>query len=167
LALKAKEGNCLTIKGNSKVSPTGTPARTTLKVLSSALEIRVEIIIKCNALDSKAREAIKVRTSRGTTLRPTKGLVAVRRLDKVAPWTHRPEATMHQSNLMAVSSAVSLAIMLTTAQGATSKHLRRATIRGMTKTPLLVDLHRTGLRRTRVGEESTKSQQKPCLRMPT
>jgi hypothetical protein len=53
------------------------------KVLSTALEIRVEIIIKCNALDSKARETIKVRTSRGTTLGPTKGLVVVRRLDKV------------------------------------------------------------------------------------
>ena len=56
-----------------------------LKVRSSALEIRVEIIIKYNALDSKAREIIKVRTSKGTTLRPTKGLVVVRRLDKVAP----------------------------------------------------------------------------------
>jgi hypothetical protein len=85
LALKAKEGNCLTIKGSFKVSPAGTPARTTLKVRSSALEIRVEIIIKYNALDSKAREIIKVRTSKGTTLRPTKGLVVVQRLDKVAP----------------------------------------------------------------------------------
>jgi hypothetical protein len=85
LALKAKEGNRLTTKGNSKVSIAGTPARTTLKVLSSALEIRVEIIIKCNALDNKAREAIKVRTSRGTALRPTKGLVGVHRLVMVAP----------------------------------------------------------------------------------
>jgi hypothetical protein len=56
---------------------------------------------------------------------------------------------------MAVSSAVSLAIMLTTALGATIRHLRRTTIRRMTRTPLLVDLHRTGLRRTRVEEEST------------
>jgi hypothetical protein len=56
---------------------------------------------------------------------------------------------------MVVSSLVSLAIMLTTAIGATSRHLRRATIRGMTRTPLLVDLHRTRLHRTRVEEEST------------
>jgi hypothetical protein len=85
MALKAKEGNCLTTKGNSKVSPAGTFAQTTLKVLSSALEIRVEIIIKCNALDSKVREIIKVRTSRGTTLRPTRGLVVVHRIVKVVP----------------------------------------------------------------------------------
>jgi hypothetical protein len=83
LALKVKEGNYLTTKGSSKVSPAGTPARTTLKVRSSALEIRVEMIIKCNALDSKAREVIKVRTIKGTTLRPTKGLVVVHRIIKV------------------------------------------------------------------------------------
>jgi hypothetical protein len=63
LALKVKEGNYLTIKGSFKVSPAGTPARTTLKVRSFALEIRVETTIRCNALDSKAREIIKVRTS--------------------------------------------------------------------------------------------------------
>jgi hypothetical protein len=74
----------LTTKGSSKVSLAGTPARTTRKVLSFALEIRVETIIKCNALDSKARETIKVRISRGTTLRPTKGMVGVHRLIKVA-----------------------------------------------------------------------------------
>ena len=83
--MKAKEKNYLTIKGNFKVSLAGTPAQTTRKVLSSALEIRVETIIRCNALDNKARETIKVRTSRGTTLRPTKGLVVIRRLVKVAP----------------------------------------------------------------------------------
>jgi hypothetical protein len=158
LALRAKEGNYLTTKGSFKVSLAGTPARTTLKVLYSALEIRVEIIIKCNALDNKARGTIKVRTSRWTTLRPTKGLVVVRKLDMVATWIRRSEAKMHQSNPMAVSSAMSLAIMLTTAQGATSRHLRRATIKGVTRTPLLVDLHRTGLRRTRVEEESIASQ---------
>jgi hypothetical protein len=62
-----------------------TPARTTLKVCSSALEIRMEIIIKCNALDNKARGTIKVRTSRGTNLRPTRCLVGVQRIVKVAP----------------------------------------------------------------------------------
>jgi hypothetical protein len=46
-----------------------------LKVRSSALEIRVETIIKCNALDNKAREIIRVKTSKGATLRPTRGLV--------------------------------------------------------------------------------------------
>jgi hypothetical protein len=106
LALKVKEGNYLTIKGSFKVSPAGTLARTTLKVHSSALEIRVKTIIKCNALDSKAREIIKIRTNKGATLRPTRGLVGVHRIVKVAPVTRRPEAT-HQSNPMTVSSAVS------------------------------------------------------------
>jgi hypothetical protein len=106
LALKAKERNYLTTKENFKVSPAGTLARTTLKVRSSALEIKAEAIIKCNALDNKAREIIKIRTSKGTTLRPTRGLVGVHRTVKVALVTRRPEAT-HQSNPMAVSSAVS------------------------------------------------------------
>jgi hypothetical protein len=83
------------------------PARTKLKVRSSALEIKAETIIKCNALDSKAREIIRVRTSKGTTLRPTRGLVGVHRTVKVAPITRMPEATMHLSNPMAASSAVS------------------------------------------------------------
>jgi hypothetical protein len=51
----------LIIKGsfNHRDRPAGIPDKTTLKVLSFALEIRLEItIIKCNALDSKAREAI-------------------------------------------------------------------------------------------------------------
>jgi hypothetical protein len=77
-----------------------------LKVRSSALEIRVEIIIKYNALDSKAREIIRVRISKGTTLKPTRGLVEVHRTVKVAPVTRRPETT-HLSNPMDVSSAVS------------------------------------------------------------
>ena len=77
-----------------------------LKVRSSALEIRVEIIIKCNALDSKARELIKTRTSKGATPRPTRGLVEIHRTVKVAPTTLRLETT-HLSNPMDVSSAVS------------------------------------------------------------
>jgi hypothetical protein len=104
--LKAKGRNYLTTKENFKVSPAGTPAQTTLKVRSSALEIRVETIIKCNALDNKAREIIRVRTSKGATLRPTRGLVEVHRTVKVAPVTRRPETT-HLSNPMAASSAVS------------------------------------------------------------
>jgi hypothetical protein len=107
LALKAKERNYLTIKGNFKVSLAGTHARTTLKVHSSALEIKAEIIINCNALDSKAREIIRVRTNKRATLRPTRGLVGVHRTVKVLPVTRRPEATTHQSNSMAVSSVVS------------------------------------------------------------
>ena len=83
--MKVKEGNYLTIKENFKVSQAGTPAQTTLKVHSSALEIKAETIIRCNALDSKAREIIKVRTSKGATLRPTRGLVGVHRIVKVAP----------------------------------------------------------------------------------
>ena len=104
--MKAKERNYLTTKENSKVDQAGTPARTTLKVRSSALEIRVEIIIKCNALDSKTREIIKARINKGATLRPTRGLVGIHRIVKVAPVTRRPETT-HLSNPMDVSSAVS------------------------------------------------------------
>jgi hypothetical protein len=106
LALKAKGRNYLTIKGSFKVSPAGTPGQTTLKVRSSVLEIKAETIIKCNALDSKAREIIKIRTSKGATLRPTRGLVQIHRTVKVAPVTRRPETT-HLSNPMAASSAVS------------------------------------------------------------
>ena len=104
--MRVKERSYLTIKENFKVSPAGTPGQTMLKVRSSALEIRVETIIKCNALDSKAREIIRVRTSKGATLRPTRGLVGVHRTVKVAPVTRRPETT-HLSNPMDVSSAVS------------------------------------------------------------
>jgi hypothetical protein len=106
LALRAKGRNYLTIKGSSKVSPAGTPGQTTLKVRSSALEIKAEIIIKCNALGSKAREIIRVRTNKGATPKPTKGLVEIRRTVKVAPVTRRLETT-HLSNPMAASSAVS------------------------------------------------------------
>jgi hypothetical protein len=85
IGLESKRRESLTTKGSSKVNLAGTPAQTTRKVLSSALEIRVEVIIRCNALDNKTRETIKVRTNRGTTLRPTKGLVVVHRLIKVVP----------------------------------------------------------------------------------
>jgi hypothetical protein len=106
LALRVKERSYLTTKENSKVSQAGTPGQTTLKVRSSALEIKVETIIKCNALDSKAREIIRVRTSKGATPRPTRGLVEVYRIVKVVPVTCRPETT-HLSNPMVASSAVS------------------------------------------------------------
>jgi hypothetical protein len=105
LALRVKGRSYLTIKENFKVSPAGTPGQTMLKVRSSALEIRVEIIIKYNTLDSKAREVIKTRTSKEATLRPTRGLVEIHRTVKVAPTTRRPETT-HLSNPMDVSSAV-------------------------------------------------------------
>jgi cystathionine beta-lyase family protein involved in aluminum resistance len=85
LALRVKGRSYLTTKENSKVSQAGTLALTTLKVRSSALEIKAEAIIKCNALDSKAREIIKIRTSKGATPRPTRGLVEVHRTVKVAP----------------------------------------------------------------------------------
>jgi hypothetical protein len=144
LALRAKEKNCLIIKGNFKVSLAEILTRTTRRVLSLALGIRVETTIKCNALDNKVREAIKLRTRRGTTLRPTKGLVVIRRLVKEAPSTHRPKTTTtHQSNPMAVLSVANLDTMLTTAQGATNRHLRRTAARELTRTHMLVDLHRT------------------------
>jgi hypothetical protein len=164
--LKAKERNYLTIKGSSKVSQAGTLGQTMLKVRSSALEIRVETIIKCNALESKAREIIRTRTSKGATPRPTRGPVEIHRLVKVAPVTRRPETT-HLSNPMDVSSAVNWAIMLTTAQGATSKHPKGAILRKMTRTPPLVDLLRTRHRRTRAEEGSITSLRNQCLRMPT
>jgi hypothetical protein len=166
LALRVKERSYLTTKGNFKVSQAGTPALITLKVRSSALEIKAEAIIKCNALDSKAREIIKVRTSKGATPRPTRGLVGVHKTVMVAPVTRRPETT-HLSNPMDVSSAVNWATMLTTAQGATNRHPRKAIIRGMTRTPPLVDLLRTRHRRTRAEEGSITSLQSQCLRMPT
>jgi cystathionine beta-lyase family protein involved in aluminum resistance len=106
LALRVKERSYLTTKGSFKVSQAGTLALTTLKVHSSALEIKAEAIIKCNALDSKAREIIRVKTSKGATLRPTRGLVDIHRIVKMAPVTRRPE-TMHLSNPMVASSAVS------------------------------------------------------------
>jgi hypothetical protein len=84
MALKAKEKNCLIIRGNFKVNLAGILGRTTLRVLSFALGIRVETTIKCNALDNKVREAINIRTSSGTTFEPTKGLVVIRRLVKEA-----------------------------------------------------------------------------------
>ena len=105
--MRVKGRSYLTTKENFKVSLAGTLVRTTLKVLSSALEIKAETIIKCNTLDSKAREIIRVRTNKGATLRPTGGLVGVHRTIKVAPVTRRPEATTHLFNPMAVSSATS------------------------------------------------------------
>jgi hypothetical protein len=106
LALRVKGRSYLTTRENSKVSPAGTPSQTMLKVRSSALEIKAEAIIKRNALDSKAREIIKTRTSKGATPRPTRGLVEVPRVVKVAPVTRRPETT-HLSIPMDVSNAVS------------------------------------------------------------
>jgi hypothetical protein len=82
--LRAKEENYLIIKGSVKDSVAEIHSTTTRRVLSFALEIRVETTIKCNALDNKVKEAIKLRTSRKTTLRPTKGLVVIHRLVKVA-----------------------------------------------------------------------------------
>ena len=82
--MRVKEENCLIINGSFKVSLAEILARTTRRVLSFALEIRVETTTKCNALDNKVREAIKLRTSRGTTLRTTKGLVVIHRLVKEA-----------------------------------------------------------------------------------
>jgi hypothetical protein len=156
LALRVKERSYLTTKGNFKVSQAGTLAQTTLKVRSSALEIKAKIIIKCNTLDNKAREIIRVRTNKGATLRPTRGLVGIPRIVKVAPVTRMPEIT-HLSNPMAASSVVNWATMPTTAKGATSRHPRKAIIRGMTRTPPLVDLLRTRLRRTRAEEGSITS----------
>jgi hypothetical protein len=111
LALKAKGKSCRITRESSKGRPGGIPVRTTPKVLSSALEIRVgTTTIKHNALDNKVRGANNIRTNRGTTLRLVKGLVVNSRIVKEASWTHRPRTTsqLPQSNLMAVSSVVNL-----------------------------------------------------------
>jgi hypothetical protein len=86
LALKAKGKSCLIIRESSKGSPIGIPIKTTPKVLSSALEIRVGTrTTKYNALDNKVRGATNIRTNRGITLRPVKGLVVNNRIVKEAP----------------------------------------------------------------------------------
>jgi hypothetical protein len=86
LALKAKEKNCLIIRENFKGSPAGIPVRITTRVLSSALEIRVgTTTTKYNALDNKVKGATNIKTSRGTTLRPVKGLVVISKIVKEAP----------------------------------------------------------------------------------
>jgi hypothetical protein len=81
LAWKAKERNCQIIKGSSshRDSLAETPDNTTtLKALSFALAIRVKIvIIKCNALDSKIREATNTRTSREIIPRESAKLMAL------------------------------------------------------------------------------------------
>jgi hypothetical protein len=74
--LKAKEKSCLITRESSKGGPAGIPVGTTLKVLSFAPEIRVgTTTTKYNALGNKVRGATNIRTNRGTTLRPVKGLV--------------------------------------------------------------------------------------------
>jgi hypothetical protein len=55
---------------------------------------------------------------------------------------------------MVISSVANLATMLTTAQSVINRHPRRTATRGLTRTHLLVDLHRIRLCRTRVEEES-------------
>jgi hypothetical protein len=86
LALKAKEKNSLIIRENFKDSPAGIPVRITSRVFSSALEIRVgTTTTKYNALDNKVKGATNIRTSRGTMLRPVKGLVVISKIVKEAP----------------------------------------------------------------------------------
>jgi hypothetical protein len=75
----------LTIRENSKDILVGIPDKTTLKVHSSALEIKMGITtIKCNALDNKVRGATNIRTIRETTLKSVKGLVVINRIFKEA-----------------------------------------------------------------------------------
>jgi hypothetical protein len=157
LASKAKEGNYQTISWNSRDSLAETlVCITTLKVLSFALEIRVEIIIiKCNALDNKVKEATITRTNRWTALRPVKDLVVTNIIIKEALLTHRSEITIQlpQFSLVDVSSVEKLAIMPTTAQSATHRHPRGTIVKELIRIHLLVVLHRTRLRKTRVREE--------------
>jgi hypothetical protein len=86
LALKVKEKSCLIIRENSKGSLVGIPVKTTLKVLSSAPKIRVgTTTTNYNTLDNKVRTITNIRTSKGTTLRPVKGLTFIRRIVKEVP----------------------------------------------------------------------------------
>jgi hypothetical protein len=83
--LKAKEKNCLIIRENFKGNPAGIPIRTTHRVLSSALEIRVgTTTTKYNALHNKVRGATNIKTNRGTSLRLVKGLVVISGIIKEA-----------------------------------------------------------------------------------
>jgi hypothetical protein len=85
LAWKAKEKICLITRESSKGGPIGIPVKTTLKVLSSAPKISVgTATAKYNALDNKVRGTTNIRTNRGTTLRPVKGLVVNNRIVKEA-----------------------------------------------------------------------------------
>jgi hypothetical protein len=71
----------LIIRGNfsDKARPARILDKTTPKVLSFALEIRVEItIIKCNTLDSKARKA----TDRELIINKDKGLEDIHKFIK-------------------------------------------------------------------------------------
>jgi hypothetical protein len=84
--LKAKGNSCRITRESTKGRPAGIPVKTTHKVLSSALEIRVgTTIIKYNALDNKVRGATNTRTNREAALRPVKGLVGNNRTVKEAP----------------------------------------------------------------------------------
>jgi hypothetical protein len=88
LVWKAKGRSYLIIKGsfNHRDRPAGIPDKTTLKVLSFALEIRVGIaIIKCSTLDIKVRQAINTRTSREIVLRQVIGLVLINKIVKEMP----------------------------------------------------------------------------------
>jgi hypothetical protein len=58
-----------------------------------------------------------------------------------------------QSNLVDASSVVNLVIMPTIALSATHRHPRGTTVKELNRIHLLVVLHRTRLRRTRVREE--------------
>jgi hypothetical protein len=86
LALKAKEKSWVIIRESSKGTPVGIPIRITPKVLSFGPETRVgTTTTKHNALDNKVRGATNIRTSRGTVVRPVKGLVVNSRNVKEAP----------------------------------------------------------------------------------
>jgi hypothetical protein len=83
--LKAKGKSCQITRESSKGRPAGISVRTTPKVLSSALEIRVGTsTTKYNALDNKVRGATNIRTNKGAALRPVKGLVVNNRIIKEA-----------------------------------------------------------------------------------
>jgi hypothetical protein len=86
LALKAKGKSCRITRESTKGRPVEIPIRTTPKVLSFALEIRVETTtIKHHTLDNKVRGATNTRTNREAALRPVKGLVGNNRIVKEAP----------------------------------------------------------------------------------
>jgi hypothetical protein len=83
--LKAKGKSCQIIRESTKGKPAGIPVRTTPKVLSSTLEIRVgTTTTKHNALDNKVRGASNTRTNRETALKSVKGLVGNNRTVKEA-----------------------------------------------------------------------------------
>jgi hypothetical protein len=136
----------------------GTHDKTTLKVLSFTMEIRVEItIIKCNAQDNKARKAI----GRELIISKDKGLADIHKIVKEMLWTRRLGIIIWspQFSPMGASSAEKLGTMSIIAQSATLKHLRKTTVKGLIKEHMFITTLKVKVIKTRTREGLTISPQ--------